>query len=62
MFRNDQRIQVDQFNKTLAAERNKAAAEKTALQNELRKTSEQLTAQKTQAEYGSVRVYTRIYC
>ena len=59
MFRNEQRIQVDQFNNSLVAERNKAAAEQTALQNELKKTSEQFTAQKTQAEYG-MQVYEYI--
>ena len=57
LFRNEQRIQVEQLNKTLAAERNKSAA----LQNELQKTSDQLTAQKTQAEYANVRVYNYIF-
>ena len=52
VFRNEQRIQEDQFNKKLETERNKAVAEKISLQNELRKTNEQLTAKKTQAEYA----------
>ena len=51
VFRNEQRIQEDQFNKKLETERNKAVADKISLQNELRKTSEALT-QKTQAVYA----------
>ena len=59
-FRNEQRIQADHFNKTLETERNKAAAEKIALQDELRNKTEELTAQKTQSECVNVYLYNCI--
>ena len=48
IFRNELRLQADQFNNTLDAERNNASAEKISLL----KTIEELTALKTQVEYA----------